>query len=89
MRLQVSDVSPVKIPGAAGRKKVVFRNPTGGATVFWGYESTVTANLGDANCGIPLYAGEGMAAGEGDGNQGVPVYLIAVSGGGVVYYTTC
>lgn len=88
MRLAVGSGGTSKIPGRADRKKLTFKNPTGNNRVFWGYESNITANLGDDNCGVPLEAGNVVTFGDADGNQAAPIYFIAAPGAeGTIYYT--
>lgn len=90
MRLPVGDAVTL-IPGLPGRKKLTFRNVNsggGGQDCFWGYEPAITANLGDANCGVPLHADEGFDFGDADGDQSRPVYFRCSTGTStIVYYT--
>jgi hypothetical protein len=71
------------IPGRAGRKKLVFTN-AGTNTVYWAWESTVTAT--GSTKGIPLPAQDATSGGPVvllDGAEvgtQKPIYLVCASG---------
>lgn len=87
MRLAVG-TDTTQIPASPGRRKLVFRNLSGQPTIYWGFEPNITANPGDANCGIPLVAGEVVTLADADGDHAMPVFFRCATGGTTTLYYT-
>jgi len=68
-----ADGLPVKL----ACKGVMLQN-TGESTVYWGWESTITAT-DDANQGIPLPPGEWRALSQNQFNLKAPMYFICAA----------
>lgn len=77
MQITVTD-TPTYLPEAIGRKQLILRN-TGSNTVYYGWESTVSATAG-ASQGVPLKADEPLSFAGRDLDLSGRLYLVCASG---------